>query len=220
MPVLLGALHERRPLSGNGAVDWGGASMGKVDRSASTSVEHGRRLASQGGTGQSEEPVAFFEYWNQLDMLSWMGARITESSDGHATVHFEPSKHHRGAGVGGRAVTGAVQAYIFDIVTGAAVASLAQRTKPQVTVKLDVTFEHPAYDAPLTFEAKVLSGGRQILFVEGICRDANGRVCSRTSAIYRRFDKRIAAPPQQEAGQEAEQDSTVPAEDAKRAERK
>ena len=61
-----------------------------------------------------------------MDMLSWMGARITESADGHATVYFEPDSHHRGAGVGGRAVTGAVQAYIFDIVTGAAVASLAE----------------------------------------------------------------------------------------------
>jgi hypothetical protein len=37
----------------------------------------------------------------------------------------------------------------------------------------------------------VLSGGRQILFVEGVCRDTNGRVCSRATAIYRRFEKRI-----------------------------
>ncbi|MGO8949645.1 MAG: PaaI family thioesterase [Ktedonobacterales bacterium] len=137
---------------------------------------------------------AFYEYWNQMDMLSWMGARITDSADGHATVYFEPGSHHRGAGVGARAVTGAVQAYIFDIVTGAAVASLAHGLKPQVTVKLDVTFEHPAYDDPLTFEAHVLSGGKQILFVEAICRDNNGRVCSRASAIYRRFEKRIVIP--------------------------
>jgi acyl-coenzyme A thioesterase PaaI-like protein len=143
---------------------------------------------------ESPAPRAFFEYWNQMDMLSWMGARITHSSDGHATVFFEPDSHHRGAGVGGRAVTGAVQAYIFDIVTGAAVASLAQGLKPQVTVKLDVTFEHPAYDAPLTFEAQVLGGGNQILFVEGICHDVNGRVCSRANAIYRRFDRRIEVP--------------------------
>jgi len=32
--------------------------------------------------------------------------------------------------VGGRAVTGAVQAYIFDIVTGAAVASLTAQHQP------------------------------------------------------------------------------------------
>jgi uncharacterized protein (TIGR00369 family) len=141
---------------------------------------------------QSDEtPRAFYEYWNQLDMLSWMGARITDSADGHATVYFEPGKHHRGAGVGGRAVTGAVQAYIFDIVTGAAVASLAHGTKPQVTVKLDVTFERPAYDDPLTFTASVQSGGRQIFFVEGICRDRNGQVCSRCVAIYRRFERRL-----------------------------
>ena len=137
---------------------------------------------------------AFFEYWNQMDMLSWMGARITESSGGHATVHFEPDSHHRGAGVGGRAVTGAVQAYIFDIVTGAAVASLAEGLKPQVTVKLDVTFEYPAYEAPLTFDAHVVGGGNQIHFVEGLCRDRTGRVCSRASAIYRRFERRIEVP--------------------------
>lgn len=147
--------------------------------------------------GEVERPSgpAFYEYWNQMDMLSWMGARITDSADGHATAYFEPGKHHRGAGVGGRAVTGAVQAYIFDIVTGAAVASLAHGTKPQVTVKLDVTFERPAYDAPLTFEAHVLSGGRQIFFVEGVCRDTNGAVCSRATAIYRRFERRLSAPP-------------------------
>ncbi|MEO7003741.1 MAG: PaaI family thioesterase [Ktedonobacterales bacterium] len=132
----------------------------------------------------------FFEYWNRMDMLSWMGARITDSADGHATVFFAPDKHHRGAGIGGRAVTGAVQAYIFDIVTGAAVASLAHGARPQVTVTLDVTFEYPAYEAPLTFEAHVLSGGRQISFVEGVCHDTQGRVCSRCKAIYRRFEHR------------------------------
>jgi acyl-coenzyme A thioesterase PaaI-like protein len=155
--------------------------------------------ASTAGTDEPGRERAFFEYWNQMDMLSWMGARITESADGHATVSFQPGEHHRGAGVGGRAVTGAVQAYIFDIVTGAAVASLAHGTRPQVTVKLDVTFEHPAYDAPLTFEGHVLSGGRQIFFVEGLCRDANGRVCSRAHAIYRRFDKRLHSLPELEA---------------------
>jgi acyl-coenzyme A thioesterase PaaI-like protein len=137
---------------------------------------------------------AFFEYWNQMDMLSWMGARITASSDGQATVYFEPDSHHRGAGIGGRAVTGAVQAYIFDIVTGAAVASLAHGRKPQVTVTLDVTFEHPAYEAPLTFVAHVQSGGTQIFFVEGVCYDSSGKVCSRAHAIYRRFDRRIQVP--------------------------
>jgi|GEM_PF-1066137 acyl-coenzyme A thioesterase PaaI-like protein len=149
---------------------------------------------TQPANTQAQPPRAFFEYWNQMDMLSWMGARITESADGHATVYFEPDSHHRGAGIGGRAVTGAVQAYIFDIVTGAAVASLAHGLKPQVTVKLDVTFEYPAYDAPLTFEAHVQSGGKQIIFVEGLCRDTNGRVCSRATAIYRRFDHRIEVP--------------------------
>lgn len=145
------------------------------------------------GGQQGDGPTAFYEYWNRMDMLSWMGARITDSADGHATVTFEPSKHHRGAGIGGRAVTGAVQAYIFDIVTGAAVASLAHGAKPQVTVKLDVTFERPAYDDPLTFTASVTSGGHQIAFVEGVCRDRNGQVTSRCVAIYRRFDKRIPA---------------------------
>lgn len=140
---------------------------------------------------EAPESPAFFEYWNQMDFVSWMGARIVESANGHATVYFEPGKHHRGAGVGGRAVTGAVQAYIFDIVTGAAVASLAHGTRPQVTVTLDVTFEHPAYEPPLTFEAHVSSGGKQIAFVDAVCTDAEGRVCSRARAIYRRFERRI-----------------------------
>ena len=53
---------------------------------------------------QPDQP--FYEYWNQRDFIRWMGARITESSDGHATAYFEAGDHHRGAGVGGRAVTG------------------------------------------------------------------------------------------------------------------
>ncbi len=141
----------------------------------------------------------FYEYWNQRAFLRWMGARISHSADGHAICVFEPGAHHRGAGVGGRAVTGAVQAYIFDIVTGAAVASLADGRRPQVTVSLDVTFELPAYDAPLTFEANVQGGGKQLFFVEGVCHDANGRVTARARAIYRRFEKRLTTPPDADA---------------------
>jgi len=156
--------------------------------------------SGQGGQGGREGGAeivdtrgtpAFFEYWNQMDFITWMGARVVESADGYAKVYFEPGQHHRGAGAAGRAVTGAVQAYIFDIVTGAAVASLAHGARPQVTVTLDVTFEHPAYDAPLTFEAHVLSGGKQIFFVDAVCLDTNGNVTSRARAIYRRFDRRI-----------------------------
>jgi acyl-coenzyme A thioesterase PaaI-like protein len=88
-------------------------------------------------------------------------------------------------------------------VTGAAVASLAHGTKPQVTVTLEMAFEHPAYDAPLTFEAHVLSGGKQIFFVEADCRDVSGRVCSRCHAIYRRFDRRIELPESPESPEAA-----------------
>ncbi|HEX9036741.1 MAG TPA: PaaI family thioesterase [Ktedonobacterales bacterium] len=146
-------------------------------------------------TGEMEFDKPFFEYWNQRDFVRWMGAHITHSANGEATCYLEPGEHHRGAGAGGRAVTGAVQAYIFDIVTGAAVASLMRGLRPQVTVSLDVTFEYPAYDAPLTFDARVQGGGKQLLFVEGECRDTNGRVCSRARAIYRRFEKRLEIPP-------------------------
>jgi uncharacterized protein (TIGR00369 family) len=167
-----------------------GARRGHQDETGDAS---GRAAARESGDRDSSGAPAFFEYWNQMDFVSWMGARIVESAEGHAKVYFEPGSHHRGAGVGGRAVTGAVQAYIFDIVTGAAVASLAHGTRPQVTVTLDVTFEHPAYEAPLTFEAHVLSGGRQIFFVEAVCVDTSGRVCSRARAIYRRFERRFTA---------------------------
>jgi acyl-coenzyme A thioesterase PaaI-like protein len=115
-----------------------------------------------------------------------------ESADGPALAQFEPEQHHRGAGVAGRAVTGATQAYIFDFVTGAAVSSLSHGTAPQVTVQLECTYHFPAYDPPLTFEAHVQSAGRQIVFVEATCTDVNGRVCSHASAIYRRFERRLA----------------------------
>jgi acyl-coenzyme A thioesterase PaaI-like protein len=132
----------------------------------------------------------FFKYWNRMDAVNWMGVRIVESADGRAVAHFEPEKHHRGAGVGGRAVTGATQAYIFDFVTGAAVSSLSHGTMPQVTMQLDCRYHHPAYDTPLTFEAQVQAAGRQVVYVEATCTDANGQVCSRANAIYRRFEPR------------------------------
>lgn len=134
----------------------------------------------------------FFEYWNRMEAVSWMGVRIVESADGYARAVFEPEAHHRGAGVGGRAVTGATQAYIFDFVTGAAASSLTHGAQPQVTVKLDCTYHHPAYDAPLTFEARVQTAGRQVVFVDATCADANGKVCSRCSAVYYRFAPRPA----------------------------
>src|SRR5580765_2367535 len=84
-----------------------------VDAAASEIRDNGE------GNGDTRGTPQFFEYWNSMDFVSWMGARIVESADGHAKVYFEPGQHHRGAGIGGRAVTGAVQSYIFDIVTGA-----------------------------------------------------------------------------------------------------
>ena len=151
--------------------------------------------ATEADTDIESANKPFYEYWNDRDFVRWMGARITHSADGTATAYLEPGEHHRGAGAGGQAVTGAVQAYIFDIVTGAAVASLAHGLRPQVTVALDVTYEYPAYDAPLSFEARVQGGGKQVVFVEGECRDVNGRVCSRARAIYRRFEQRLDVRP-------------------------
>ncbi len=136
----------------------------------------------------------FYEYWNRLDAVNWMGVRIVHSADGHAVASFEPEKHHRGAGVGGRAVTGATQAYIFDFVTGAAVSSLSHGVMHQVTVQLDCRYHHPAYDAPLTFEARVQNAGRHVVFVEATCSDATGRICSRATAVYYRFENRPAPP--------------------------
>jgi acyl-coenzyme A thioesterase PaaI-like protein len=57
-------------------------------------------------------------------------------------------------------------------------------------VQLDCRYHHPAYDTPLTFEAQVQAAGHQIVYVEATCTDANGQVCSRANAIYRRFDRR------------------------------
>jgi acyl-coenzyme A thioesterase PaaI-like protein len=161
-----------------------------------------------GAGGHAHDPSAdlrgtprFFEYWNRMDAVNWMGVQIVESADGHALARFEPEKHHRGAGVGGRAVTGATQAYIFDFVTGAAVSSLSHGVMPQVTVQLECMYHYPAYEPPLTFEARVQTAGRQIVFVEATCTDTNGRVCSRANAIYRRFERRV---PEVEAGSSAE----------------
>jgi acyl-coenzyme A thioesterase PaaI-like protein len=60
-----------------------------------------------------------------------------------------------------------------------------------VTIKLDVSYHHPAYDAPLTFEANVVTAGRQVVFVEATCVDTNGKICSRANAVYRRFTEKV-----------------------------
>ena len=124
-----------------------------------------------------------------------MGVEFVESADGRALARFEPEKHHRGAGVGGRAVTGATQAYIFDFVTGAAVSSLSHGRMRQVTVQLDCRYHHPAYDTPLTFEAQVQHAGRHVVYVEATCKDVMGKVCSRANAIYYRFEPRSDSTP-------------------------
>jgi acyl-coenzyme A thioesterase PaaI-like protein len=110
--------------------------------------------------------------------------------------------------VGGRAVTGATQAYIFDFVTGAAVSTLTHGAMPQVTVQLECRYYHPAYDAPLSFEARVQHAGRQVVFVEATCTDANGQVCSRANAVYYRFDKR---PRSREGGEPGGESAGSPA---------
>lgn len=170
--------------------------MGDEDQRAQSSGDVPARLsdirADRAEADDTRGTPRFFEYWNRMDAVSWMGVRIVQSEDGRAVATFEPEKHHRGAGVGGRAVTGAAQAYIFDFVTGAAVASLAHGTIPQVTIKLDVSYHHPAYDAPLTFEANVVTSGRQVAFAEATCVDANGKICSRANAVYRRFTEKVA----------------------------
>ncbi|MGZ6390048.1 MAG: hypothetical protein ACXWQZ_12390, partial [Ktedonobacterales bacterium] len=77
--------------------------MGKEEQTRVGSDDEREDSAiARSGAGGAEAEVersngpAFYEYWNQMDMLSWMGARITDSADGHATVYFEPGEHHRG----------------------------------------------------------------------------------------------------------------------------
>src|SRR5258706_13747894 len=98
--------------------------------------EPGKRQAGAAGNDEPRSP-AFFEYWNQLDMLSWMGARITDSAEGHATVYFEPGSHHRGAGVGGRGASRAARGRLLYIVPRAAGSPPAPGTQAAGTPEQD-----------------------------------------------------------------------------------
>ena len=71
--------------------------MSDANRDTENSAD---RLEGSAEVVDTRGTPAFFEYWNQMDFVTWMGARVVESADGYAKVYFEPGQHHRGAGVG------------------------------------------------------------------------------------------------------------------------
>ena len=62
------------------------------------------------------------------------------------------------------------------------------------TVELKTSFMHPAALGPLFVEAKVVHGGRNIMFLEAAMKDKAGRLIATATATARIYDWPKAAP--------------------------
>jgi len=123
--------------------------------------------------------------WNAKPFYRWPGFRIVEAHAGQARVELDVQEHHRGGG-GTRAINGGILAYMFDGLLGAAVFSSREDIVGQVTVTLTIHYlrmlqaEHRVVGT-----ARVVSGGRNLVFAEGEVMDEEGNVCATCTGVYR-----------------------------------
>ena len=86
-------------------------------------------------------------------------------------------------------MNGAVIAALFDVMLGAALASVRIRT-PQATLQLGVTYEtglEGAVGDIALCRTRVTRAGQTVGFVQGELTDASGKVCARADGVFRRF---------------------------------
>jgi len=125
--------------------------------------------------------------WNARPFFRWPGFRVVEARDGQARVELLVEEHHRGGG-GTRAVNGGIVAYLFDGLLGAAVFSSRDDITGQVTVSLNITYLRMLEaERQVVGTARVISGGRNLVFAQGEVMDEHGNVCATCSGIYRIF---------------------------------
>lgn len=142
--------------------------------------------------------------WTAHPFWTWIGIEVTSVTDGGATLSIDVQPHHRGGG-GTSAVNGGVISALVDAAAGAAAAT---RNWPphQVTIDLGVSYLEPAVGDRIEATARVVSGGRQIIFIEVEVRGEGGRVAALGHASMRLFSRPLINPEHRAvAAQEMEQ---------------
>lgn len=128
--------------------------------------------------------------WNAEPFFRWPGLRIVEARDGRSRIELLVEEHHRGGG-GTRAVNGGIIAYLFDGLLGTAVFSSRSDIVGQVTVSLNITYLRMLEaERQVVGTARVIGGGRSLVFAQGEVMDEQGNVCATCSGIYRIFTDR------------------------------
>lgn len=132
------------------------------------------------------------ESWTAHPFWLWMGITVTDVTDGGATLSIDVQPHHRGGG-GTSAVNGGAISALVDAAAGAAVAT---RNWPphQVTIDLGVTYLEPVVGDRISATARVISGGRRIIFVEVEVRGEDGRIAALGRATLRLFSRPLIDP--------------------------
>lgn len=130
--------------------------------------------------------------WTAHPFWSWIGITVTDVTDGGATLSIDVQPHHRGGG-GTSSVNGGVISALVDAAAGAAAAT---RNWPphQVTIELGVTYLEPTVGDRIEATARVISGGRQIIFVEVEVRGEDGRIAALGRASMRLFSRPLIDP--------------------------
>ena len=112
---------------------------------------------------------------------AYLGMYAGISADGVGTVRMPIRDHHlqdSGNVQGGLIVT------LVDYAFYLAVKSRLSPGQKTVTVELKVNFIAGALEGELTATARVVSGGRRIIVVEGDVKDNNGVVVARGLSTY------------------------------------
>lgn len=132
------------------------------------------------------------EEWTAHPVWSWLGIVVTDVTDGGATLAIDVQPHHRGGG-GTSAVNGAVISALVDAAAGAAVAS---RNWPphHVTIDLSVSYLQPMAGNRIEAVARIVSGGRRIVFVDVEVRREDGQVAALGRASLRLFNRPLLDP--------------------------
>jgi uncharacterized protein (TIGR00369 family) len=125
------------------------------------------------------------EFWNQKPYLKWAGAKVLEAGNGKSKVILKVEDHHRGAAET-NSVNGAILAYLHDITQAVAVCSMLNPTATSIaTINLNVDFVDlmTAQDT-LYCEGFVTKLGKYVAFSQSEFRDANDRICSRSTGSF------------------------------------
>lgn len=135
-----------------------------------------------------EKHIGFFEA---------QGLSVEDVAPGEVILRLPSVRDDQRGGGGTDALNGGVIAYMFDGALGAAAASLAwskygngEGTPAEfgeVTINLTINYVRPALGDQFEVRASAVGSGRTVAFAEGKLYDAEDRVCSTASGVWRIF---------------------------------